>query len=110
MKKLIDMLVLSDKGVCLLLSENSKAFLGVGWKFPVQTNNNLIIQLSEYEQNIKESILIIFGTAKGERVMHADFGCGIHNFVFEVINASILGRIEISVREVLTLSGTEGSF
>ncbi len=34
--------------------------------------------------------------------MHPDFGCGIHNFVLEVINASILGRIEISVREALT--------
>ena len=61
-----------------------------------------MVTMSEFEQNIKESILIILGTAKGERIMRPYFGCGIHNFVFEATNTSILGRIETSVREALT--------
>jgi phage baseplate assembly protein W len=86
-----------------LLSESSKTFLGVGWKFPVQNDANLMIGVSKYEQDIREAILIILGTTKGERIMRPDFGCGIHDFVFGSVNASALGRIESSVREALTI-------
>jgi len=34
------------------------------------------------EQSVKESILIILGTAKGERVMRPNFGCGLNELVF----------------------------
>jgi hypothetical protein len=40
-------------------------------------------------------------TAKGERVMRPDFGCGIHDMVFAPNNAGTRGRIEIDVREAL---------
>jgi Bacteriophage baseplate protein W len=66
--------------------EISKAFLGQGWKFPISVNDFNEIETSEYEQNIKESIMIILGTRKNERVMRPDFGCDIHDFVFESIS------------------------
>lgn len=81
----------------------SKDFLGVGWKFSVQTDSKSTIKLSRYEEDIKEAIWIILGTSRGERVMRPDFGCGIHDFVFESINASTLANIEQSVREALIL-------
>jgi phage baseplate assembly protein W len=81
----------------------SKDFLGVGWKFSVQTDSRSMIKLSRYEEDIKEAIWIILGTSRGERVMRPDFGCGIHDFVFESINASTLANIEQSVREALIL-------
>lgn len=43
------------------------------------------ISSSEFEQNIKESILIILETCKMERVMRPDFGCGIHERDYYVI-------------------------
>ena len=58
--------------------------------------------MSRYEEDIRESIIIILGTAKGERVMMPDFGCGIHDFVFESMNISTLNRLELNVREALT--------
>lgn len=83
--------------------EESKKFLGVGWKFPVQTNKNQNIAMSKYEEDIQESMRIILGTARGERVMRPDFGCGINEFVFESINAATLRGIKSSVWEALTL-------
>ena len=80
-----------------------KEFLGRGWKFPVTTDAEGRIALSEYEQDIKEALWIILSTAKGERVMRPDFGCGVHDFVFAPINTSTLTLIETSVREALTL-------
>lgn len=81
----------------------AKEFLGVGWKFPVNIDINGKISMSEYETDIKEAIMIILSTAKGERIMRPDFGCGIHNFVFSSMNTANISLIEDTVREALTL-------
>ena len=59
------------------------------------------IALSRYDRDVREAIRIILETAPGERVMRPDFGCGIHDLVFEEINATTLTAIEASVREAL---------
>lgn len=79
----------------------AKDFLGIGWKFPVKVDENKQIALSRYEEDIKEAIRIILGTAKGERVMRPDFGCGIHELVFAPINTSTMSLVENTVREAL---------
>jgi uncharacterized protein len=81
----------------------AKEFLGKGWKFPVIVDLDGKISMSEYETDIKEAIRIILGTAKGERVMRPDFGCGIHDFVFSPLNTATLSLVENTVREGLTL-------
>jgi len=79
-----------------------KSYLGRGWSFPVRLHEKEgTIRLSEYERDIQESIWIILSTAKGERVMRPDFGCGIHDLVFEVINTTTLAEIETRVQEAL---------
>lgn len=77
-------------------------FLGVGWKYPVNADYNGKIAMSRYEEDIKEAIWIILGTAKGERVMRPDFGCGIHDLVFAPVNTATVTLVEDSVREALT--------
>ncbi|HEC98652.1 MAG TPA: baseplate protein [Nitrospirae bacterium] len=77
-------------------------FLGVGWKYPVNADYNGKIAISQHEEDIKEAIWIILGTAKGERVMRPDFGCGIHDLVFAPVNTATVTLVEDSVREALT--------
>lgn len=81
----------------------AKDFLGIGWKYPVRADPDRKIAMSRYEEDIKEAILIILGTAKGERVMRPDFGCGIHELVFAPINTTIMSLVENNVREALIL-------
>ncbi len=78
-----------------------KNFLGRGWKFPIQVTYEGKIAESSYEEDIKEAILIILSTSKGERVMRPDFGCGIHDFVFASVNTATITLIEKTVREAL---------
>ena len=80
----------------------SNTFLGTGWKFPLQVTPKGEIAKSSHEQRIEESIYLILSTAKGERVMMADFGCGIHDLVFEPNNSNILGMVAEDVRQTLT--------
>jgi Bacteriophage baseplate protein W len=80
-----------------------KDWLGRGWAYPVQIDPSTGgIAVAEYETDIRQAILIILETARGERVMHADFGCGIHDLVFDTIDVTMLTRVESAVRESLT--------
>jgi hypothetical protein len=76
-------------------------FLGTGWSFPVEPDATGDVELSSGEADVAESIWIVLGTAKGERVMRPDFGCGIHDYVFATVNTTTLNLIETSVREAL---------
>jgi phage baseplate assembly protein W len=57
--------------------------------------------MAEYEADVRQAIRIIIETRRGERVMRPEFGCGIHDLVFDVIDTSLLTRIETEVRESL---------
>lgn len=80
----------------------AKEFLGKGWKFPVSVNSQGEIAMSSYEEDINEAILIILKTAKGERIMRPDFGCGIYDYVFSPMNTATITLIEKSIREAIT--------
>ena len=82
--------------------ELTRAFLGVGWKFPLQVNSAGGVAVSLYEQRVEESIYLILSTARGERLMLPDFGCGIHDLVFSPDNAATATRVVRAVRQALT--------
>jgi len=83
--------------------EERKQFLGRGWAYPVQLDPNTgRVQYAEYEADIRQAIQIILGTSRGERVMRPDFGCSIHDLVFETMDTTTLQRIRSVVEESLT--------
>jgi phage baseplate assembly protein W len=80
----------------------SQEFLGVGWKYPVQLDQDGEITLSRYEEDVREAIWIILSTAPGERVMRPDFGCGIYEFVFAPNDTHTAGLVRFHVEDALT--------
>jgi uncharacterized protein len=80
----------------------SPKFLGVGLGFPVTIDGKeKRLAVAEYEESVRQAIWIILATAKGERVMRPDFGCGIYELVFAVNDAGTRGLVEYEVREAL---------
>ncbi|PWK11531.1 GPW/gp25 family protein [Tumebacillus permanentifrigoris] len=74
-------------------------FLGRGWKFPVSVDPATgRILMSEGEEDIAEAIRLIVWTAKGERVMRPEFGCGIHEYVFERTDPTTVSLMVESVK------------
>ena len=76
-------------------------FLGSGWSFPMRISPSGGIALSRQIIDIDEAIRIILSTAKGERHMRPNFGCGIHDLVFAPNNATTHGLVETYVREAI---------
>jgi hypothetical protein len=77
-------------------------FLGRGWAFPPHLNDRDRISMVDADTDIKQAIYIILNTAPGERVMHPDFGCNIHDLIFWPANDQTAAIIERYVTEALT--------
>jgi phage baseplate assembly protein W len=83
------------------MAGDTREYLGVGWKFPLQVTPGGKIAQAKYEQRIEESIYLILSTAAGERVMVPDFGCGIHDLVFAPNNPGTIAMVVQTVRKAL---------
>ena len=79
-------------------------FLGRGFSFPLRVDPMTgRMEMADYEESIRQSILIILMTRKGERVMRPEFGCDIHEESFGRPDFETLSRIESAVEEALIL-------
>lgn len=79
------------------------SFLGVGFSFPFTVSpSDGGIAFSRYEDNIEQCVRVILGTARGERAMRPDFGCGIHDLVFAPNNVGTHTLVAHHVEEALT--------
>lgn len=78
-------------------------FLGRGLKFPLALNEDNEFTLVSDDEDIQEAIRIILMTSPGERMMRPEFGCGIQNYSFSVINTQNLLQIENEVKRSLVL-------
>jgi phage baseplate assembly protein W len=82
-------------------ARDPKAFLGRGLAFPVAVDAAGAVALAEYEEDIRQAILIILETDPGERVMRPDFGAGLNALVFEPINTHTMALARHRVEQAL---------
>jgi uncharacterized protein len=79
----------------------TKAFLGVGWAFPLRVEADGVIAEAIYEEDIRQAIRIIIFTNRNERLMRPDFGAGLNEFIFASVNTTTMALVETRVREAL---------
>src|SRR5262249_3700538 len=80
---------------------SDRDFLGKGLRFPVSVNLNGGVSSSQLEENVRQSIFIILGTAPGERINRPMFGCQIHDLMFAPNNPVTSARAEIYCEEAI---------
>ncbi len=70
--------------------ENSKSFLGTGWSFPPEFDNNQksVVMTSDVE-DIKKSLEILLATRLGERIMQPSYGCNLEELMFKPLNLTL---------------------
>jgi uncharacterized protein len=79
---------------------SNKSFLGIGWDFPVAQAGGQT-EMAQYEDDVREAILIILLTNRGERMMRPTFGAGLNDFLFEPINPTTMATIQNRVEDSL---------
>jgi uncharacterized protein len=75
--------------------------LGSGLAFPLGVDARGALSLAGGEDDIEQAIGLILGTAPGEREMRPEFGCGVHDLVFDTIDAAMIGKLENAIRSAL---------
>jgi len=86
--------------------ETESSFLGKGWAFPPKINkysdtNRFATSMASEVSDINQSLEILFGTAVGERVMQAEYGCNMDDMLFEPINVTLVTRITERIRRAI---------
>ncbi len=77
-----------------------KSFLGIGWSFPPTFNKERSdVEMTTKEEDIKQSLHIYFNTKLGERIMRQDFGCIIHEHLFDRLDKSILDILTFELKQ-----------
>jgi hypothetical protein len=78
-----------------------RKYLGTGWQTPLALSGGRLQTASE-EACVEQAIWAILETAPGERTMRPDFGCAIHDLVFESPSPHVIGQIHAAVTQALT--------
>ena len=78
-------------------------FIGRGFGFPMRVNATGGIAMVTDHQELEESMRLILGTAIGERPMRPEFGCRIHDRLFDSINSSTFATVEEDVQDAIRM-------
>lgn len=78
------------------------AFLGRGWSFPPEVTEQGA-KMSSYEQDIRESLWVLFSTSPGERVNRYDYGCPLRRYAFEPLTIQTMTRMRNDINRAVTL-------
>ncbi len=88
-----------DKYKALMRNET---FLGRGWSFPpVLTEDGA--EMSTYEDDIRESLTILFSTCPGERATRYDYGCPLRKYAFEPMTDQTIERMRSDIARAIIL-------
>jgi uncharacterized protein len=75
--------------------------IGAGVAFPLRVDRRGALALAHDDEDVREAIQGILGTAPGERPMRPEFGCAIHDYIFESIDAYTIAHLEREIRIAL---------
>jgi uncharacterized protein len=85
------------------LAENDYKSLGIGFGRKSNSNGIFAVNYTTLTQ-AKDNLVNLILTKKGEREMQPDFGCDIHNLIFEqIVEDSIANDIENSILDAVNI-------
>ena len=75
------------------------SFLGTGWSFPPRFDRSAgRVAMVEDEQDIEESLRILFGTQRGERLFQPQYGLDMHDVLFDPMSTTLRTLLEERVK------------
>jgi phage baseplate assembly protein W len=77
-------------------------FLGKGWAFPPsfdRTQQSAVMVAAEHD--IRQSLYILLSTIPGERVMLPDYGCPVHEHVFDLAGETLFTHLQTMIANAI---------
>ncbi|MCC8143667.1 MAG: GPW/gp25 family protein [Tannerellaceae bacterium] len=65
---------------------DKRKYLGTGWNFPVCFDKAGGVIMANGEEDIRQSLRILFSTRPGERPFHHAYGCHLQRWTFSQMN------------------------
>lgn len=85
------------------MSDTLEKVYGRGWAFPPVFSPGTGVAMVSGSEDVRQSLIILFSTLPGERIMRQDYGCDLNRFMFANINAGLTTEIESQIYDsVLT--------
>ncbi|MDI2146128.1 GPW/gp25 family protein [Pseudomonas sp. ITA] len=85
------------------MNNKASGMYGRGWAFPptfiIPLTPQQGVVMVEDQEDIRQSLQILFNTATNERLMLPDFGCDLNSVMFENISDELFASIERSITE-----------
>jgi len=83
------------------MEDKRKSYLGTGWAFPPAFIKNVGAEMVSDEDDIRQSLQILFSTNAGERIFRFDYGSNIRQFVFQEMNLSVENLIIDHIKQTI---------
>lgn len=82
------------------MQSEQKAFLGKGWAFPPSFDRqNGKVNMVQYEEDIWQSLQILFSTSIRESVMEPGYGCNPEDYIFTSLNVGFISYLEDLIKK-----------
>lgn len=80
------------------------SFLGTGWSFPPTFTRALDgVRMVTGDEDIHDSLVILFGTTLGERFLRPRYGLDMHGLLFEPMSTTMITELEDRVRTAILI-------
>jgi phage baseplate assembly protein W len=77
-------------------------FLGKGWSFPPGFNvHGYTVEMTEKNDDIRNSLHILLTTTVGERIMQPKYGCNMEELLFESLDTTTKTIIKDKIRTAI---------
>lgn len=84
--------------------EQEKSFLGRGWGFPPAFNKEKSdVEMVSKEEDIRQSLIIFFNTKLGERIMRSNYGCIVHDYMFEKSDQEVIEELAFELKQSIRI-------
>lgn len=80
---------------------DDRAYLGKGWAFPPEFIEGQGTGMVATEEDIRQSLAVLFSTSPGERIFRADYGCSLRRWVFTEMTLSEKTLIVDAIRQAV---------
>lgn len=79
-------------------------FLGRGWSFPPRfTPGGAAVAMVSDEEDIHQSLGLLFATRRGERLMQEAYGASMEEWLFAEIDNDLVNNICVAIEEAVLL-------